>query len=292
VKTWRQLVAGFFASRGTRLSVGTLDGYRRFLDQLRDFCEERGVAPAAMDRRLFADWFERPGPSPATLRAALSAFRGFVKYLRREGVLAPEQDPLAGLKLRTPPRQPPRVLSRADIDRLLEAIDTSTPRGRRDRAMVLLAYGCGLRVSELLSLRRRDLDLAGSSGHVVGKGDKERAIFLPERALQAVREHMAERPAQQSDAYLFTNRLGRPMTRQGFFKNLRLWASRDPRLSWVHPHTLRHCFATHLIEAGADVRAVQELLGHSDVSTTAIYLHMSADALRKIHGRYHPRAAE
>jgi integrase/recombinase XerD len=172
-----------------------------------------------------------------------------------------------------------------------------------------MAYGCGLRVSELVGMRMRQIDLAAKVVIVLGKGSKERLVPIGGAALKALRAYISARqealrdqaPAAgksriaaaalvKPDSALFVSRLGRAMTRQGFFKTLKGWAGSDPRLSWVTPHTLRHCFATHLLEGGADLRSVQEMLGHSDISTTQIYTHLSRSHLRKVHRTYHPRA--
>jgi integrase/recombinase XerD len=204
-------------------------------------------------------------------------------------------------------RKLPRTLSRRDIEMLLETIDTSTVRGLRDRAMLELAYSSGLRVSELVGVQLPHLNLRAGLVTVPGKGGKERMVPLGRSAAGAIAEYLkcreeelrcaatgssgraSAKPARRSKA-LFITRLGGPMTRQGFFKALKGWAATDRRLRWMSPHTLRHSFATHLLEGGADLRAVQEMLGHSDISTTQIYTHLSRSHLRKVHRTYHPRA--
>jgi integrase/recombinase XerD len=182
---------------------------------------------------------------------------------------------------------------------LISAVDTATVRGKRDRAMLEMAYGCGLRVSELVGLRAAQVNAAERVLVVIGKGNKERIVPLGSAAVRALKDYLAARekerqekkPGTRPPAHLFTTRLGRAMTRQGFFKALKGWARGEPRLAWVSPHTLRHCFATHLLEGGADLRAVQEMLGHSDISTTQIYTHLSRTHLRKVHRIFHPRAS-
>jgi integrase/recombinase XerD len=164
--------------------------------------------------------------------------------------------------------------------------------------MLELAYGCGLRVSELVGLRLSQVNLAERVVIVLGKGGKERIVPIGKAAIRALRSYLEARAkeakqhprAAKLSAALFISRLGRAMTRQGFFKALKGWAGTEPRLRWVSPHTLRHCFATHLLEGGADLRAVQEMLGHSDISTTQIYTHLSRGHLRKVHRTFHPRA--
>jgi integrase/recombinase XerD len=211
-----------------------------------------------------------------------------------------QRDPAAAVKLRPHPRALPRTLGRRDLEMLLDAIDTKILRGKRDRAMLELAYGCGLRVSELVGLRAGQVNVAERIVVVLGKGGKERLVPIGSAAVRALKSYLAAREeesrkkksrAAKLSPSLFTSRLGRAMTRQGFFKTLKGWAAGEPRLSWVSPHTLRHCFATHLLEGGADLRAVQEMLGHSDISTTQIYTHLSKIHLRKVHRTFHPRAA-
>jgi integrase/recombinase XerD len=241
-------------------------------------------------------------------RRRLAALRGLIHELIEDGVIS--HDPAEPLKLRPHPRPLPRTLTRPDVDRLIAAIDLRELRGQRDRAMLEMAYGSGLRVSELVGLRLYQVDLEGRTVTVLGKGGKERIVPLGGSALKALKLYLAARHkatlaqlgaggrtrrqagtvALKPNASVFISRLGRPLTRQGFFKALKGWAAGDPRLAWVSPHTLRHCFATHLLEGGADLRAVQEMLGHSDISTTQIYTHLSRAHLRKVHRTHHPRA--
>jgi integrase/recombinase XerD len=171
--------------------------------------------------------------------------------------------------------------------------------------MLERAYGCGLRVSELVGLQLNQVNLAAGVVVVFGKGSKERMVPIGGAAIRALKAYLDKRdeilnpPTDDTHrkkkiprrvSAVFITRLGRAMTRQGFFKALKGWAANDPRLAWVSPHTLRHCFATHLLEGGADLRAVQEMLGHSDISTTQIYTHLSKSHLRKVHRTFHPRA--
>jgi integrase/recombinase XerD len=229
-----------------------------------------------------------------------------LRNLVESGQLA--NDPILAVRLRANPRPLPRTLGRRDLEALTGAIDTSTLRGKRDRAMLEITYGCGLRVSELVGLKLYQIDLEAHLVVVMGKGNKERLVPIGGAALEALAQYLAERQrelvkaqsgaltkrrrvvAVRPNSAAFISRLGRPMTRQGFFKALKGWARNDPRLAWVSPHTLRHCFATHLLEGGADLRSVQEMLGHSDISTTQIYTHLSRSHLRKVHRTYHPRA--
>ena len=239
-------------------------------------------------------------------RRRLAAVRGLIRELIDARILT--HDPAEALKLRPHPRPLPRTLSRSDVDRLIAAIDEATLRGLRDRAMLEMLYACGLRVSELVSLKLYQVETETGFVTVIGKGNKERVVPVGGSALRALKVYLvarhqaarSRRPgpgagtatglAIKPNAFLFISRLGRPLTRQGFFKALKGWAAKDPRLAWISPHTLRHCFATHLLEGGADLRSVQEMLGHSDISTTQIYTHLTQSHLRKVHRTYHPRA--
>jgi len=293
------------------LSRNSLEAYARDLRDFHDFCRRHGVAPGTIDAAVLTAWLERlaaRGLKVTSQRRSLAAVRGLIRELAERGVLA--NDPAGALKLRPHSRALPRTLGYGDLTTLIAAIDVSTLRGLRDRAMIEMAYGCGLRVSELVGLRLHQVDLEAKVVIVLGKGGKERLVPVGGAALKALRGYLgARRKAWQEqiaadgrirrragataikpDSALFVSRFGRAMTRQGFFKALKGWAGSDPRLAWVSPHTLRHCFATHLLEGGADLRAAQEMLGHSDISTTQIYTHLSRSHLRKVHREFHPRA--
>ncbi len=295
------------------LSRNSLEAYGRDLRDFQDFCRRREVAPNSFDAAAMTAYLEslaERGLRVSSQRRALSSVRGLVRELCESGVL--KRDPRPAIRLRPYSRPLPRTLSRRDIDLLLAAIDTHNVRGLRDRAMVELTYSSGLRVSELVRLELHQLDLTQGLVTVMGKGGKERIVPMGSAALKALRAYRKalerERAAQAAAAldgkrgrhsarrlpkpssFVFITRLGRPMTRQGFFKALKQWATGDRRLSWLSPHTLRHCFATHLVEGGADLRAVQEMLGHSNIATTQIYTHLSKSHLRKVHRTYHPRA--
>jgi len=291
------------------LSANSFEAYSSDLIDFRAFCSRMRVEPNAIDGACLTAYLEDLATrefSVSSQRRRLAAVRGFLRNLVDKGQLA--KDPVLAVRLRPNPRPLPRTLGRRHLEALTAAIDTSTLRGKRDRAMLEVAYGCGLRVSELVGLKLYQIDLDARLVVVMGKGNKERLVPIGGDALDALAHYLAERqqelvkapngaPAKRNRAVpvrpnsaAFVSRLGRPMTRQGFFKALKGWARNDPRLAWVSPHTLRHCFATHLLEGGADLRAVQEMLGHSDISTTQIYTHLSRSHLRKVHRTYHPRA--
>ncbi len=292
------------------LSRNSLDAYGRDLNDFQQFCRAHRIAPNDLDARVMTAYLENLAVrefAVASQRRRLAAVRGLLRDLLERSIL--ERDPARNLKLRHYTRSLPRTVGAKEIELLLDTIDINELRGLRDRAMLEIAYGCGLRVSELVALRLNQIDLAAKVVMVFGKGGKERIVPIGEAALRALAEYLAarHRAAQQlsetgrrharagaseirPNSAAFITRLGRPMTRQGFFKALKGWASNDERLAWISPHTLRHCFATHLLEGGADLRAVQEMLGHSDISTTQLYTHLSRSHLRKVHRTYHPRA--
>jgi integrase/recombinase XerD len=308
---WDQLLDRHFVRQTVErgLSRNSVEAYGRDLADFLQFCRTHRVEPDELDQRVLTAYLENLAAreySVATQRRRLSAVHGLIRELIERGVLQP--GPLRQLKLARLPRRLPRTLSAREMGLLLDAIDVSTLRGLRDRAMLEVAYGCGLRVSELVTLRINQIDLEAKVAIVLGKGGKERIVPIGGAALRALTVYLAARHqaaghsaavvehrrsgfgVTRPSSAVFVTRLGRPMTRQGFFKALKRWASGDERLAWVSPHTLRHCFATHLLEGGADLRAVQEMLGHSDISTTQLYTHLSRAYLRKVHRTYHPRA--
>lgn len=308
---WDELIDRHMARRAVErgLSRNSLEAYGADLRDFQRHCRGQGVAPAAVDASRLTAYLAELGERGfrvSSQRRRLSTVRGLLREMLEAGILT--RDPTIGLDLKRHPRPLPRTLGRADVEALIEAIDLSTLRGIRDRAMLELAYGCGLRVSELVGLKFSQVKPEAGVVIVIGKGDKERIVPLggaARRALEGylearrraagdpnanIRGHAREAAAPRPTSAIFVTRLGRAMTRQGFFKALKGWAAGDPRLAWVSPHTLRHCFATHLLEGGADLRAVQEMLGHSDISTTQIYTHLSRGHLRRVHRTYHPRA--
>lgn len=293
------------------LSRNSLEAYGGDLRDFQNFCRGRGLEPRALDVAAITAYLEGLATREyrvTSQRRRLAAVRGLIREMLERKII--DRDPASALRLRPHPRPLPRTLGLADTAALIEAIDTGTLRGKRHRAMLELAYGCGLRVSELVGLKLNQVNLEARVVIVIGKGDKERIVPVGGAALRALKSYLvarqkaaleqtsangrgrrrAEAPAMRPNAAVFITRLGRAMTRQGFFKALKGWAASDPRLAWISPHTLRHCFATHLLEGGADLRAVQEMLGHSDISTTQIYTHLSRGHLRKVHRTFHPRA--
>lgn len=221
----------------------------------------------------------------------LVTLRGFYTFLVQEKHLPKNHAKLVELPKRHVTL--PDILSVADVRNLLEAPVATTPSGTRDAAMLELLYAAGLRVSELIHLRLMDVNLEGCFLRVVGKGSKERIVPFGSYAKNKIDSYLeTARPALMKGrigAYLFVARAGKPMTRQGFWKLLKKYAQKCGSLKHITPHTLRHSFATHLLEGGADLRTVQVMLGHVDISTTQIYTHVARKHLKEVHKKYHPR---
>jgi len=292
--SWRRLVDRYLdhlaVERG--LSGNTVAAYRRDLERLGEALEERGrsvltATPADLSAHVRA--LRHQGLSPRSIARALSSARGFFAHLVVEGDRG--DDPAADLEAPKLLSRLPRVLSEEQVEALLEAPDVSTGLGLRDRAMIETLYASGLRVSELVSLRLAQLRLDQGILMAFGKGSKERIVPVGESAERWLGRYFREsRPALErgrSDA-VFLSRLGAAMTRQAFWQTLKRHA-RAAGVRDVSPHVLRHSFATHLLEHGADLRAVQMMLGHSDISTTQIYTHIHQHRLRGLYERFHPR---
>ncbi len=292
--TWRRLIDRYLdhlaVERG--LSANTVAAYRRDLERLGEAFEEAGrsllsATPADLSAHVRA--LRRQGLSPRSIARALSSARGFFAHLVVEGDR--KDDPAVDLQAPKLLSRLPRVLSEEQVEALLEAPDVGTELGLRDRAMIETLYASGLRVSELVSLRLAQLRLDQGILMAFGKGSKERIVPVGESAERWLGRYFREaRPVLErgrSDA-VFLSRLGRAMTRQAFWQTLKRHA-RAAGVRDVSPHVLRHSFATHLLEHGADLRAVQMMLGHSDISTTQIYTHIHQHRLKGLYERFHPR---
>ncbi|MFO8072488.1 MAG: site-specific tyrosine recombinase XerD [Polyangia bacterium] len=275
------------------LARNTIVSYSRDLVELVEALDERGVELASArheDLAAFLARLSRRGLSRRSQARALSAIRGLFRYLHAEGEIP--TDPTADLEAPSSRRKLPSLLSVDEVERLLAAPDFSTPRGLRDAAMTHAMYAAGLRVSELVSLRMPDLDLEAGFLAVSGKGGKRRLVPLGEWAIEMIARYLAEvRPrwAPPNETAVFLTGRRRPMTRQGFWliiKKLARAAGIDKPIS---PHKLRHSFATHLLERGADLRSVQAMLGHVDISTTQIYTHVSGERIAEVVRTHHPR---
>jgi integrase/recombinase XerD len=284
------------------LSQHTLLAYSRDLAKLVAHAESSDItAPGQIDLGVISSWLSsltNSGLSARSLARHLSAARGWMKFLAREGVL--NRDPTA---LATRPkigRKLPRTVSERDVLSLIEAPDIKTLRGLRDRAMIALAYACGLRVSELVRLELGDVDFDRGIVAAFGKGQKRRLVPIGEQAIEWLRSYLetrkltdGTRPQPHSgpnNALLFPSPRGGPLTRQGFWKIIGGYARAVGIRGRVCPHQMRHSFATHLLVGGADLRTVQTLLGHVDISTTEIYTHVTHEHVRKAYDKSHPRA--
>ena len=243
------------------------------------------------DLQCYLDHLEGQGVGPRSRARKLSAVRQFYRFLLREGLAA--NNPLEWLDSPKLPKGLPKVLGLEEVDRLLAAPDPATPLGQRDDAMLELLYATGLRVSELVGLTVPQLDLRRGVVRVQGKGSKERLVPMVFRAVEKVQLYLQHiRPVLlqgQKTQRLFLNRSGRGLSRQGFWKILKGYARQAELPPHLSPHTLRHSFATHLLWRGADLRALQLLLGHADISTTQIYTHLHTARLQEIHQQAHPR---
>ncbi|WP_280768310.1 site-specific tyrosine recombinase XerD [Salipaludibacillus daqingensis] len=232
------------------------------------------------------------GRASSTMSRMLSSIRTFHQFLIREAVVS--HDPSLHIEMPRPDKNLPKILSTTEVDALLEAAKNPTMLGIRNKAMFELLYATGVRVSELCSMKLSDLHLQMGFIRCLGKGNKERIIPIGEIASDALGSYLEEsRPTlmkKNHHDFLFVNHHGRPLSRQGFWKVLKQLAKDAKIDKKVTPHTLRHSFATHLLENGADLRAVQEMLGHADISTTQIYTHVTKVRMREVYSKYHPRA--
>jgi len=264
------------------LSKNTISSYRADLRQLKEFIHRDFLEASEID--LFAFLASKKGRASSAARR-VSTLKRFYQYCVRERRIG--ADPT--LKLEPPKRVPrfPKSLSEADVEALLGAPDASSALGLRDRAMLETLYATGLRVSELVALRTFEVNLDSGVVRVMGKGAKERLVPLGEEAVDWISRYMKERK-DASDALFLTSR-GRGMTRQAFWHLIRRYGARVLPGKKLSPHVLRHAFATHLINHGADLRVVQLLLGHADISTTQIYTHVARERLKQLHAKHHPR---
>ncbi len=277
-------------------SAHTVENYARDIRRLADYAASRGgrrpedVTTAQLREFVYA--LKDLGLAPATIRRQVSAVRTYYRFLIGEGRVA--RDPSERLESPRQWRTLPAVLTHAEVERLLAAPNSDEPLAIRDRALLEFAYATGARVSEVVAVRLQDVLYEDGLARLFGKGAKERLVPVGRRALGAVALYAREvRPALdrgRGRGILFLNARGAPLSRVGVWTILRRTARRAGLAKRVSPHTLRHTFATHLLEGGADLRAVQEMLGHADLSTTQLYTHVDREYLRAVHQRYHPRA--
>jgi integrase/recombinase XerD len=277
------------------LSSNSITAYAADIARFLDFLESQGIASLDhVDITVILAWLvhlTREGLAPKSRARHLITIRGLYRFLVNEKVVA--VNPVKEVDIPRTGRSLPDIITVPEVAALLDAIDTTHPRELRNAAMLEIMYGAGLRVSELIHLHTQDVNLDANIVRVTGKGDKERMVPIGTKAASVTRQWKdLGRPRmlkQIISPYLFTARAGKPMTRQGFWKIIKKYAVSAGISRNVTPHTLRHSFATHLLEGGADLRSVQIMLGHTDISTTQIYTHISRDYLLRMHERYHPR---
>jgi integrase/recombinase XerD len=283
------------------LSQNTIDAYTQDLRQFAEHCNDQGVAGDVLDIDAmhisgFMGGLLDDGLKTRTVARKLSSVRGLFKHLRIDEVI--EKDPSTKVDMPKYGKRVPRVLSFDEVETLLNAPDRTKPVGNRDWAMLHVLYATGLRATELCELAQREIDLRAGYVRVVGKGNKQRIVPLGEVAVEAVEDYLEQSRGRLlkncggpgSTPYLFVTRRGSSMTRQAFWKNIKKYARRADIDKPISPHKLRHSFATHLLERGADLRIVQTLLGHANIDTTQIYTHVAQARLKKMYDEHHPRA--
>lgn len=277
-----------------RMSPNTVESYARDLAALAGFAETRGMRVEAFERKdleAFVRSLMASGLSPRSVARAVACIRGFYRF----SAVEQKRDASPADDLRAPRAWPalPKFLNLEEVDRLLAQPDTSTPRGLRDKALIEVLYATGLRVSELVSLKTQNLHLDEGYLTCVGKGSKERIVPIGHEAAEWLTTYLAQGRRELlsgSSPWLFVNaRDGGRLSRVGFWKVLKEYGIKAGISGELSPHVLRHSFATHLLERGADLRAIQVMLGHADLSTTQIYTHVLEARLRAVYDRYHPR---
>ncbi|MBI5574818.1 MAG: site-specific tyrosine recombinase XerD [Deltaproteobacteria bacterium] len=276
---------------GKRLSPNTLDAYGRDLRRFSSFLIENSISIDGFRRSHFLGFLSATNVSARSAARLVSSVRSFFRHLVREGKLS--ANPISEVRAPRIGRPLPKYLTVTEVGNLLEAPDRSTPEGMRDRAMIMLMYAAGLRASEVVSLALQNVDTNGGFLRVIGKRGKERVVPVADAALEALREYVKGwRPKflkGKATSALFLSRLGRQITRQTLWNRIGLWAGAAGIRTRISPHTLRHSFASHLLAGGADLRAVQAMLGHADIATTQIYTHVTSERLKEIHRKHHPR---
>ncbi|MEN8194017.1 MAG: site-specific tyrosine recombinase XerD [Bacteroidota bacterium] len=278
------------------LSPNSVDSYETDIKKFVNFITDQGDLDLNnVNSKTISDYFETLrdlGISSSTSARYLSAIKGFFKYLTSQKYI--EKDPAEILSARITERKLPAVLSFTEINQILETPDTSKSLGLRDRTILELFYSCGLRVSELINLKISDLFFEDEVIRVLGKGSKQRIIPIGSSAIDWIMRYLKEiRPSLEkkfkSENIVFLNIRGTKLSRMGIWKIVDRYVKEAKLEKEVHPHTFRHSFATHLLEGGADLRAVQEMLGHADISTTQIYTHIDKDYIKQMHKDFHPR---
>lgn len=296
--SWKQAIKDFetYLRLEKSLSENSIEAYTSDIQKLERYYTEKGqdTAPVRVtydDLKRFLVWFGEDNKNARTQSRVLSGIRAFFRFLLIEGEIEENpasliESPKLGLKL-------PVVLSISEIDRMIAEIDLSKPEGHRNKAILETLYGCGLRVSELVNLRITDLHLAEGFVTVTGKGNKQRLVPISNKAIKEIDIYFSDRnhlPVIYDQNVVFLNRRGRKLTRAMIFTIIKDLAAKAGINKKISPHTFRHSFATHLVEGGADLRAVQEMLGHESILTTEIYTHIDRSFLRDTLIMFHPRA--
>jgi integrase/recombinase XerD len=296
---WNSTLKGFkaYLRLERSLSANTIEAYLRDVEKLFQFTETIGSkSPDKIeneDLKNFLIWINELGMLPPTQARVLSGIKAFYRYLTLENLI--QKDPVALIESPRLSRKLPDTLSIIDINNLIAAIDLSKPEGMRNKTMLEVLYGCGLRVSELINLKISNLYLNIDFIKVTGKGDKERLVPIGAEAIKYlqiyIQEHRVHVDIKQGSLdFVFLNRRGAPLSRVMIFIIIKELAEKIGLKKSISPHTFRHSFATHLIEGGADLRAVQEMLGHESITTTEIYTHLDRDYLRDTIIQFHPRS--
>ncbi|AIQ42517.1 site-specific tyrosine recombinase XerD [Paenibacillus sp. FSL R7-0297] len=279
------------------LSPSTLESYGRDISQFLEFTEERGTAAMEEIKRshimLYLGALRGAGKATATVNRNTVSLRAYFHFLLKERLIG--QDPTVDMETIKPSKKPPMILSIEDIERLLAVPDESAPQGMRDKAMLELLYATGIRVTELISLNVEDVNTGLKFVRCSGASGKERVVPLGTLAADCVARYTAGMRdkllrVNQEEPALFLNSLGGRLTRQGFWKIIKKYAREADIQQDITPHTLRHSFAAHLLEGGADLRSVQQMLGHSDISTTQIYSGIARKNMKEVYENHHPRA--
>lgn len=277
------------------LSKNTIEAYSHGLNRFLNYLRRKGMEEvreiSKLDIREFLLFLKKKGLSSKTLARNLVSIRVFLRFLTEESILS--ANPAEEIESPKTAKTLPEILSLEEVETLLEQPDTQIPQGMRDRAMLEMLYATGMRVSELTQLQVNHVHLEAGYVLVYGKGSKERIVPIGNEAMKWARRYMGETRERllkkRESPFLFVNRSGKPMSRQYFWKSIKAYGRRAGIRKRIAPHLIRHSFASHLLERGADLRSVQLMLGHVDISTTQIYTHVTGERLKKIHQRYHPR---
>jgi integrase/recombinase XerD len=275
------------------LAGNTIQSYSRDLNRFFQFLEARALSPLIISQDQIMEYVSLIGRglSARSVARNVSTLKTFFRFLAAEGKI--KSSPARLLEAPRLARRLPKILNQGEVERLISQPDSSNAMGQRDRAMLEILYATGLRVSELVGLKVLGVNLEAGYVRTLGKGSKERAVPIGEKAIRAVKEYLANGRLQlakrTNSAYLFLNSRGYPLTRQGFWKIIKKYGKEAAINKKITPHGIRHSFASHLLEAGADLRSVQVMLGHADIATTQIYTHVTRERLKELHEKCHPR---